>query len=61
MVWKQRVFWVLVSMIAAYVASSLASRHFQSEISEIRGEMDHQTKLMQQALITLRNGINAHV
>lgn len=60
MVWKQRIFWILVSMIAAYLASSLASRRFRSEVSAIRGEVDKQTELMQQALITIRNGINAH-
>lgn len=58
--WKQRVFWALVSVIAAYVGTALASRRFHAEVARLTDEVALQDALISEMLNSVKAGLNVH-
>jgi hypothetical protein len=55
--WKWRVLWLLATSCSLYAVFLIASRHYRAELKAITSEAKHQTALMEQALITVKNGL----
>jgi hypothetical protein len=58
--WKWRVFWLVITSGSLYAVFLIASRRYRAELVAISGKLEHQNMLVNEMLISVKNGLRTH-